>query len=493
MALYQYVPGSSDIGSASNWINTVTDMPGVPGPNDQGVINAGTLFSGSLDIGVLTVVDAGAQFNGATIDAGSIVLAGSMAFAGGFVEPTTLDVTGTSDVTVRDFGYLGIYGGSNPGLLAIGSAQNDAATLDLDGGDFYMQSGRISLGGTSSAGGTLLVDNGAQFSSYQAPLLIGDAAGARGSVVVDGAHTAMNVDGAYTAVGNDGTGALTVSGGAYASFSVASELDVGVGGGGGTLTVTGAGSTLVTGNFNLGAGQASTPEAAVLAGGTLTADVNVDLEQGTLTVSGRGSEFSARNITMSENNGVPVLKVGTGGTVAWAEYFLQNEGTIVMQGGTLSGRGSLTMYGDMTGRGTISAESVFTEGRIAALGGTLRITTELDGDGRLLIGRAGSLELDGKSEMGVAFQAGGQALLLGDAADFTQMITGFGAGESVDLLKDPATALAVKAAGTHTDVTVKSGTSTIATLRFAGTYAAANFTLASDGHGGSTIGYHAVT
>jgi hypothetical protein len=149
---------------------------------------------------------------------------------------------------------------------------------------------------------------------------------------------------------------------------------------------------------------------------------------------------------------------------------------------------------DLTFAGTLSQDAGTTltiQSSAVTLNGTVQ------GEGQVIIGAKATLVVGGdasKTET-VVFSAPTGRLDLTKSAGFAAGISGFGAGDQIDLT-NPAFAygsgetLAFKenAAGTAGTLTISDGASKIAITLF-GQYAAAGFTLASDGNGGSVVTY----
>jgi hypothetical protein len=138
--------------------------------------------------------------------------------------------------------------------------------------------------------------------------------------------------------------------------------------------------------------------------------------------------------------------------------------------------GNMNFLGAVTNSGTIEGAA-----------GVLEFKTALSGTGTLEVGSAGTVSLLKGAAAGqtVNFLAGTGLLDLTKPIDFKGLIGGFGASDQIDLLKTNETSFSY-AGGV---LTVLDGKKTEASLHFSGSYTQTDFTLTSDGHGGTLIGF----
>jgi hypothetical protein len=128
-------------------------------------------------------------------------------------------------------------------------------------------------------------------------------------------------------------------------------------------------------------------------------------------------------------------------------------------------------------------------------GEALKLNGEVSGGGMLNIGAGATLEFGATVALGgkVGFTGADGLLLLADAADFRASVSGFGAGQTIDLRSiafgSGETVTYSGGAGSGTLV-VTSGAER-ARIALIGQYMAANFHTASDGHGGTDITFAA--
>jgi hypothetical protein len=245
-----------------------------------------------------------------------------------------------------------------------------------------------------------------------------------------------------------------------------------------------------------------------LVGGTLTGgDWKVDArstlelrrneivvtDDAAITLSGAGSVFQSRN-TVSEQE-VPIeatlTAIGATGTLEllasrdWSSTnAITNAGTLVLGGGTFTS-GALTNDGVVSGQGVIGV-GIANSGTIEATAGALDLTQAITGSGELTVDATAILKVEAAASatLSTTFNGIGGVLGLGDAADFAATITGFAAGDTIDVLHQAATSATLQAGDV---LAVMNGTQTIATLQLSGNYTGDTFAVASDGHGGANI------
>jgi hypothetical protein len=233
----------------------------------------------------------------------------------------------------------------------------------------------------------------------------------------------------------DGNSALTVGGGFTNNSGAALDLDTNSGDGGGKLSITGT----LTNHGNVQAGP-----------GNLALSAPTTVRLGGLT------NVSGANFQLFGSPGHAAIANVTGAA--------KNSGTI----GVTEGR--MTFIGALTGTGT---------------------SNTLD------IGNTGSVRLDNGATTGtmVDFLAGSPGVTglldLQKPLSFLGTIGGFGTGDTIDLLNTIATAVSYQGNASCSGgvLTVMNGVTTAAKLHLAGCYATFDFSLASDGHGGTSIGF----
>ncbi len=114
----------------------------------------------------------------------------------------------------------------------------------------------------------------------------------------------------------------------------------------------------------------------------------------------------------------------------------------------------------------------------------------MTGSGTITIATKSTFEADAKlSAKTVTFASGGTAevLSLKSPSTATSTISGFGTNTTIDLLNTGVTKLTYAGNTTSGTLTVRSGTSTVALLKFSGDYTTKSFGFKSDGHNGTDI------
>jgi hypothetical protein len=143
-----------------------------------------------------------------------------------------------------------------------------------------------------------------------------------------------------------------------------------------------------------------------------------------------------------------------------------------------------------TGMSAIAVR-VLNRGVIEAASGVLDLVGAVSGAGALDIGAGATLEIG--SSVGVtsyaSFTGAGGVLELADASAFRASVSGFGAGETIDLSADgfgAGTTIAYSGTSSSGVLTLTDG-SARARIALLGQYAATDFVASSDGHGGADI------
>jgi hypothetical protein len=191
-----------------------------------------------------------------------------------------------------------------------------------------------------------------------------------------------------------------------------------------------------------------------------------------------------------------------GSLIAGGDLALAGSGTVVMSsdgilelggaGRAHPGQVVVEAGHTLSGAGWINGV-VIDSGVIEAQGGTLAFGANASGRG---LSGAGAVVIDAgavlvaKNRLGVGsinFLAGGDETLgLGNPAEVTGVIAGFGATDTIDLINIIATG-----SFAHGTLAITTSTGGHAALHFAGSYGSSNFVFSSDGHGGTAITLHA--
>jgi len=310
------------VGNSAGSSGTAT----ITGP--QASLNASsTITVGSSGTGSLTV-SAGANLVGSAI---ATTIGSSAGIAG------TVTVTGAGSRWTQTGGMIvgasgvGTFNVQSGGAAATGfanfaSAAGSFGTASVSGtGSEWASSGNLTVG--NGGEGVLNITTGGHVSST-ADAILGNAAGAQGSVVVSGTDARLDLAGGMT-IGNAGTGSLTISNGGQVTSagSTIASASTGVG----EVTITGAGSSWNVSNLTV-----------ALAGA------------GTMTVKDGANVSVASTLTVSDPASSPVGTLNfQGGTIsantfarASGAVFNWTDGTLSIVGGAFGNAGAaLTING----------------------------------------------------------------------------------------------------------------------------------------------------
>jgi len=274
--------------------------------------------------------------------------------------------------------------------------------------------------------------------------------------------TALGSNSALTGLASIGAGAMfDLENGASVSTtgSLVNDghihLDTNAGDGGSSLTL--AGALTNSGSLELSGGTVTAASVTVATGATLSS-------AGTLTLVAGAGAIPA--------NGVEVT-----------------DGAVNLAGGTIQGT-SLAVGAGVTvlGAGTIGAP-ITNSGTVEAEGGRLSLTAQISGAGAVQIAQDAVLELGAETTAGVAFTGADGTLKLDLPASYTGTISGFAAGDLIDLKGAAATAASATysaASNTSTLTVALNGGGTL-DYTLAGNYAGDNFTAAQEAGGDSYI------
>ncbi len=471
------------------------------------VLSGGVDSGGSVQAGGSQVVSAGGAATAALVNAGGNQTVGSGGLASGTQVggSETVLAGGTSSNTVLQAG-LGGFGAatetvtgravsttvsSGGTLIVLGGGTASASTVSAHGMEM-VSAGGTALLGTVTASGSLQVLTGGTVTStliLGGELLMGgiDSAGvvsgtqlvgpgglAVGETVAAGGGEVVGAGGRVSASVVQGTVAL--SGGSAAGLTIAS---------GGSLTVSGgsASGTMVAGGGTVVVSSGSTTATVLSAGAASERVLSGGTASGTSVAAG-AQQFVAGGLTTGTvvlSGGVQSVGAGgalndlvsAGGTVTDNAVlgFTEADGSAIRFAGTLSGGGALDQYGPgtLTLAGTLSAFS----GAISIYGGTLELASG---------GAAGAAP--------ISFGSGSLGVLQADADAPGNVISGFVAGDTIDLagLAFPADGLTVSATGDTVTVLKADGTpatfadGTVARLTVRG---ASGLLLGAESDGGS--------
>jgi large repetitive protein len=155
---------------------------------------------------------------------------------------------------------------------------------------------------------------------------------------------------------------------------------------------------------------------------------------------------------------------------------------------TFTGTGALINDGaiDTTGVSSIATSGVLSitnTGVVEVQSGSLDVAAGVTGLGSFTIDSGGLLEFPTSVAAGsvIAFQGTAATLKLDDVAHFTGSVTGFAFGDTIDLVGITPASVGVSNSG---PLQIGYGTGSIA---LGGNYNPADFTIATDGHGGTDV------
>lgn len=284
----------------------------------EGVVDAGVLYSGDLNVGRFGTGQL-------TVSDGGLVTGNRLHIANEAGSSGTAVVTGSgSSIDIADQLSVGLEG---DGTLAV---RNHASVTVGD---------LLAVAAQDGSTGSLDIASGGDVTSYYG--IIADASGAVGHVTVDGTGSSLDIDDALI-VGYEGVGTLDVSSGATVTvglMAVGMESTAD----GSALSVTGAGSSLTAENLAIGVvGDAtfdvsndatvnvdtlltianlngSSGSMDIASGGSVTSQYGVigDMSgtTGRVTVDGVGSDWSISKQLIVGGEGVGTLDVSNGATV----------------------------------------------------------------------------------------------------------------------------------------------------------------------------------
>jgi len=349
---------------------------------------------------------------------------------------------------------------------------------------------------------------------------IGQSAGSRGSVIVNGGEWTNN---GLLTVGDAGVGSLLINGMNRGITGQVTAWNAVIGNqatGQGTVTLDGGellvanvfapSSTLVVGN--LGSGSLVLENGSEVAVGA--AQGSAGNNTGTLIVGGANGAGSGLvrigayssllvygNAMIGDGAGIGQVIVGQGAdegavfamnsalavgshgavTLGGAHATLRAANIDIAQGGAISGTGTVSGLGG--GNKTVALTQIDNDGSITAAGGNLLLYGAVEGTGTLGIGNNATLTLQAAVEATQTLTFGNNSkAVLNDVRAFHGTITGFGSDDVLDLAGIQAT-----------NPSYGGGVLTLDTpfgqifLNIAGPYARNGFSVQSDGLGGTFV------
>ena len=319
----------------------------------------------------------------------------------------TLSVSGGS-LTANRF-YIGLYG---EGTLTA----TDGATISAIGpnekiyvGNFAGSNGTLELSGDGTtlsaydlniawAGdGTATFSDGA-IATIEQDVTIGKNAYTTGTMTLTGDGTSITSDRLY--VGEIGTGTLNVLDGATYVVTGTSKMYIGnTAGSVGTVTVSGSGSSISTGNLNVGWNGEATMTIADEATTTVTSDVTIGAygpSTGRLTVTGTGSSLTADRIYVGDS-GTGYLDITDGGTVTTTGTSKTYLGTTSAGEGhvSISGAGSTLSTGELNIGWNDLGTMVVSDGGAASSAAAISVGYNTGSTGVLTVSTGGTVTVGG--------------------------------------------------------------------------------------------------
>ncbi len=445
------------------------------GQNSNGnvVINAGavvdtvgmSVFVGDQmpGIGTITVTGAGAQLKGGT-------------------GANAIGYNGTGTLLVSNQGTADF----QSGFLYLGYQATASGSIDVNGSQSYLSGGNFEIG---RYGHGALSIAGTAYALAQNKITVGEFAGSVGSIDVTGGGTL--VSNGDLSIGESGAGTINVNTG---RFSVLGDVTLGLSAGGsGTLSLISSG--LRANVLTIGAAGSGT----ILVGDNtklraLSIQIGANGGTGTLTLDGAGSlpplvqadGTLAIGGTASGASGTGLVSLGSA-TVTAASIAIWNTGTATLAGGTLGG-GPVQSSGTVSGHGTIDG-AVTNTGTVLASGGLLIVTGAIDGAGALNIVSGGTLELQSTTTASQHVNFSGGTLKIDALSGAHAVITGFGAGDTIDIVGIAADG--ADFAGSTLDLT-HGGAGVVGLLSVSGGYVSSNFHVATIGGNTTEVTYAGV-
>jgi T5SS/PEP-CTERM-associated repeat protein len=421
------------------------------GGSGQGLLAlmGGTLALTGPSTANALVIGQSAGSNGTVLDLEQITAAGTV----------VVGAAGTGTLEL-----LGVAASIADGGADIGQSAGAHGSVIVNGGE-WTTSGQLTVGDAGT--GSLLINgmvNGTTGQATAFNAMIGAQAGSQGSVMLDGGELLVaNVAAASStlAVGAGGTGDLAIEDGSEVAVGAAIAdnngrfVVGGTAGGRGQVRVGGNSQLLVYGSAAIGgaagAGQVTVGESAN--------DTALFALIGTLAIGGTGQM-----------------------TLGGANATVRASAIDIASGGLLSGAGTLS--GDAGGNNTVALASIDNESSITASGGNLLLYGAVTGTGTLAVASGATMTLQAAVGAGqrLAFSPNARAVL-NDPRAFAGTITGFGAGDVLDVAGTEVTSLPTWSDG----VLMLDTAFGPIRLNFAGAYASNAFAVQADGHGGTYV------
>ncbi|GEM_PF-819820 len=319
--------------------------------------------------------------------------------------------------------------------------------------------------------------------------IAGTATGTTGlfAKAVGAGNITIENDGTLTATATAGISVNQSSQGAMGSTSITNHGSV-VGAAGHAaiyIQENATGTAVIDNSGTIGPDEAGTVTSSTFAivetGGAITIN-NTNEINGNISVA-----------TATFNNELSGTWTVAGTSVFGTTSLIDNAGQINLNGASISGDGLDTdNHGNIDSWGIASISGTVTNtGNIEVNDGSLTLFGSLSGSGSVTLHQGATLELDGTVSVAqtVTFTGSGASELQIDATTFGGTISGLGVGDKIDLSSihyDLATTTATYNSATH-ELTVTDVYSHSITLKLDGDYSNAHFAGSDDGHGGTVV------
>jgi T5SS/PEP-CTERM-associated repeat protein len=470
-------------------------MVNVNGPNSLLDTGGGPLAIGHRGMGMLSVN------NGGTVLVGNGGTTTGIPF-GVVLGNKNTNVSGT---LVSSMGTLQV--GSSSTLTSLFNVQSGDMVIGRDGygaafinnyGSLSLATGTLYLGGVNASspgagpGGRLFVNGG----TVTAAGLASVAQGGNSRLSVSGGTinlgSALNLENGTGSINNGvvslwNGGTASIGGGASLAVNSGGVLQFGSSNLLGCLTV---GDATGSGTLQVSGGTVADP-GGLLLGMVAAAGTQLPVPGATPppTTPGYAGTLQLSSSALVQAAGIGIAPTSSVSVDASSTLELGSTGFSGVAPGVLA----LGSNGLLAGAGTVSASSIVNNGLIAAYasGNALQLSGAISGSGTLAIDAGATLNVGavGSGENLVFGSGTAEVLQLTTPAAMGALITGFSPGDTIDLTTIPATGLTAtwSQTGASGSLSLMQGGTVLASLSLAGTYTQSDFSLTTDGSGGTDL------
>ncbi len=256
---------------------------------------------------------------------------------------------------------------------------------------------------------------------------------------------------------------------------------------GGTLALNGHTLTL--------SGIASLETGAIQGPGLLTATGPAILGQGLSLVQGAKLQLNGKteqtgNVVLTGGSSAPTLAIGPNGTYTMdAGVSLGGVGNSVVGTVTVGGTLVANGVGIDPSPSTIIAATLVDNGSIVLNYGEMQFLGPVSGHGATTLGNGATLDLLGSGSVsnGITFGAGGGILSLGTQETYLGTLTGFAAGDMIELQGVPYITNANSLTISGNNVTIHEDSGTSVTFTFSSAQSLGSLLLGEGPHGGAAL------